>query len=91
MTLEREEEILVFCIKIFYINHSNLIFIQRMHTSPGRPSQKGSGGGGGVAVPWARVLAVAVSRGRKARRRPMLPLLVPGGAASSDRDVTVER
>lgn len=52
-----------------------------MHTSPGRPSQKGGGGGGGVAV----------SRGREAGGRPLLPLLLPDGVASPDRDVTVER
>lgn len=40
---------------------------------------------------WAPVLSVMVSRGQPARRQPTLPLLVPGGALSPDRDVTVER
>lgn len=57
-----------------------------MHTSPGRPSQKGGGGGGGVAVSRGREAG-----GREAGGRPLLPLLLPDGVASPDRDVTVER
>lgn len=34
----------MFCIKIFYINHSNLIFIQRMHTSLVSVSERRSEG-----------------------------------------------